>query len=184
MPEERAEQKIKDAELARAAVFPVTGNDKFSNAQFVNTAMIDEDYIMVGSNVDEVTLNKIKKGEYVDFGKLIPKDRIISIEENHLELVIKGGHTYYVPVSESTDISNFNKWEQAFRVFSNVYTKYHPHQSSELIKYNHVIHTISANYPWENVYMYDKDFRIHMGKHPERNWSIILQQAWSLRLRD
>ena len=32
--------------------------------------------------------------------------------------------------------------------------------------------------------MYDKDFRIHMSKHPERNWGIILQQAWSLRLKD
>ena len=32
--------------------------------------------------------------------------------------------------------------------------------------------------------MYDKDFRIHMSKHPERNWSIKLQQAWALRLRE
>ena len=32
--------------------------------------------------------------------------------------------------------------------------------------------------------MYDKDFRIHRSKHPLRNWSIILQQAWALRLRD
>ena len=32
--------------------------------------------------------------------------------------------------------------------------------------------------------MYDKDFRIHMAKFPTRSWSIILQQAWNLRLRE
>ena len=37
---------------------------------------------------------------------------------------------------------------------------------------------------WENVYAYDMDFRIHMSRHPERSWGIILQQAWSMRLQD
>ena len=190
-PDERMEDNIRDAELSRAIVFPASGNynknnitPKYTKGQYVNTAMMDEDYITVGSHLDEVTLNKIKNSEYVDFGKLIPKDRILATEENRLELVMKGGHTYYVPVAETTEISNFNCWEQAFRVYSNIYTKFFPHRSSELIEYNHIIHTISLSYPWENVYLYDKDFRIHISKHPERNWSIILQQAWSLRLRD
>ena len=59
-----------------------------------------------------------------------------------------------------------------------------PHRSAELIEYNHVIHTISTVYQWDNVYLYDKDFRIHMGRNPECNQSTILQQSWSLRLRD
>ena len=25
---------------------------------------------------------------------------------------------------------------------------------------------------------------MHLGKHPERSWSVILQQAWSMKLRD
>ena len=37
---------------------------------------------------------------------------------------------------------------------------------------------------WENVYAYDKDFRLHMARYPGRNWSLILHQAWALRLRD
>ena len=146
--------------------------------------MMDEDYMVVGSHVDKSTLEKIRKGDYIDFGKLLPKNRILAVEDSHLELVIKGGHTYYVPVSESTDINCYSKWEQAFRVFSNIYMKFYPYRSSELIEYNHVIHTVSLTYPWENVYMYDKYFRIHMSKHPDRNWSIILQQAWALRLRE
>ena len=186
-PEQRAEQKVREAENLKAYTFPVTGKDprqKHRLSQFFNTAMIDKDYMVVGSHVDEATYQRIKQGEFIDFGKLIPKDRIISEEENRLELVIKGGQSYYVPISETTEINSFSKWEQAFRVYSNIYTKFYPHHLSELIEYNHVIHTISQMYPWDSVYMYDKDFHIHMAKHPERNWSIILQQAWSLRLRE
>ena len=32
--------------------------------------------------------------------------------------------------------------------------------------------------------MYDKEFRLHMARNPMRSWSMILQQAWSLRLKD
>ena len=32
--------------------------------------------------------------------------------------------------------------------------------------------------------MFDKDFRMHMARNPQRNWGMILQQTWSLRLKD
>ena len=103
-----------------------------------------------------------------------------------MELVICNGHTYYVPVCKTTSISNFQRWEQAFRVFANIYTKtnVNANRSSELIEYNQIIHTASLNFVWKNVYMYDKDFRLHMAWNPQRNWGIILQQAWSLQLHD
>ena len=34
------------------------------------------------------------------------------------------------------------------------------------------------------MYAYDKEFRLHIAKHPDRNWAVILQQAWSMKLRD
>ena len=108
---------------------------------------MDEDHMGVGSHVDESMWLKMKRGEYIDFGKLIPRDCILATEENRLELVVHGGHTYYMPVSETTEITSFAKWEQAFRVFSNIYTRFYPHKSSELIEYNHVIYTISLTYP-------------------------------------
>ena len=141
-------------------------------------------YIVVGNHLDHLTIDKIERGDYVDFDKLIPKDRILAQEDQRMEMVIKGGKTFYIPVSDTTDITNFARWEQAFRVYSNVYTRANPHRSSELIEYNHVIHTIASTHIWENVYMYDKDFRIHLACNPNRSWSIILQQAWSLRLKD
>ena len=179
-PEERTARIIHDAELAKGRILPTQGK----NLNFLHTAMVDKSYIIVVSHVDELIVSKIQKGEYIDFGKLIPHDRVIAQEDQCLELVFQGGKSFYVPISETTNVSNYARWEQAFCVYSNIYTKSHPQRSCELIEYNHVIHTISQSYTWENVYQYDKDFHIHMACNPGRNWGVILQQAWSLHLRD
>ena len=83
-----------------------------------------------------------------------------------------------------SSLTNFYKWEAAFRVYANILTSKFPQKSAELLQYCHVIHTASQTYVWENVYLYDKEFRFHMSCHPQRSWSIILQEAWNLRLKD
>ena len=182
-PEERTFTIIKEVEAAKAKIFPSQANEQISNFEFI--AKMDQDYSLVGSHVDELTQAKIICGEYIDFGKLIPKERIISEEEgNKMELIIKGGRTYWAPVTESLSINGFSRWEQAFRIFSDIYTRAYPQKSTELIQYNHIIHSIAGTYVWENVYSYDKEFRLHLSKHPDRNWGVILQQAWSMKLKD
>ena len=81
-------------------------------------------------------------------------------------------------------MTNFSRWEQAFRVFSNIYMCKYPDRSSELIQYNHVTHTAALLYTWDNVYLYDRDFRFHLSRYPNRSWAVILQQAWTMRLKD
>ena len=154
--------------------------------EFVHLSMVDESYQLVGSHLDQNMQDRIIQGEYVDFSRLIPKDKILTADDNRYEMVVKDGKTYWVPVGnqEGTSISNFNRWEQAFCVYSDVYMRAYPHRSSELVQYCHLIHTASQSYTWENVYMYDKDFRLHMARHPTCSWSIILQQAWVVRLKD
>ena len=71
-------------------------------------------------------------------------------------------HSGFAAAGETVTINSFSKWEQAFRIFSNIYTKEHPNRASELIQYNHVIHTIASTYTWENVYAYDRQFRMHL----------------------
>ena len=98
-----------------------------------------------------------------------------------MEMVNRGGLTYWVPISERTSgsISNIAKWEEAFRI----YTEGNPSRAVELIQYSHIIHEAALEYPWENVYSYDREFRLHMSKYPLRNWGIILQQTWTLKMQ-
>ena len=185
---QRADRMVCEAEEAKAKLFAPPGRSpaNYSHRQgYRFTAEIDEDYSVIGRHVDAFIQQKIIKGEYVDFGKLIPKDKILSDEEgDRFELMTKNGKTFWSPISESVQISSFTRWEQAFRVFSSIYNKQYPHKSTELIQYNHIIHSISLMYIWDNVYAYDKDFRIHLSRHPDRPWNLILHQAWFLRLKD
>ena len=201
-PEEKACCMIQEAENSKARIFATPGkntgctfnvDDEMLQSRGISgngnmmgtpTAIVDEGYIVVGAHVDEATISKIKKGEYVDFGRLIPRDRVIAEEDGRMEMIVKDGRTFWSPVTSVTNIGSFAKWEQAFRVFSNIYCKANSHRSAELIEYNHIIHTIAMAYSWDNVYTYDKEFRMHMGRNPHRSWAMILQQAWSLRLKD
>ena len=205
--EEQARDLIKEGEQSKARILelpgesmgrqgisnygPITqgrfnpGRDFDYKQQFIHSAMVDEQYSMVATHVDETLYNKVTNGEYVDFSKLIPRDRVWEEDNQTLELVQRGGKAVFAPSSdrETTAITNFNKWEQAFRVFSAIFTKEHPERSSELVQYNHLIYTTAQTYVWSNVYAYDKDFRIHLSHNPSRTWSLILQQAWSFRLK-
>ena len=188
-PMTRGEEMIKEAETAKARMLATSGNDKSPNlvSLKVHSSMMDEDYVVIGANVEDALWKKIQNNEYVDFSKLLAKDRITMEEDHRLELVTRGGLTFFTPVADregNGGITSFGKWEQAFRVFSNIFTSKFPERATELIQYNHVIYLASLNFQWENVYLYDKEFRLHMSRHPERSWAIILQQAWTLRLKD
>ena len=140
-------------------------------------AVVDEDYLVVGNFVEEHIRQRIENGEYVDFSRLLPRDCLLLDEENRMAIINRNGHTFFVPASDAdpASISNFSQWEQAFHVFSNIYTKKFPGHTSELIQYNHIIHTAALTYTWENVYLYDRNFRFHLSRYPHRSWAVILQ---------
>ena len=190
--EERSERIIAEAEAARARIYnaiganqliPINLNVDRPMANF--SYQMDEDYLFVASHVDEVIRQKIINGEYVDFIKLIRKDKMSEEEEQKMIMVNKGGMSYWVPMSHRNQtISSYSKWDQAFRVFLDIYTMNHANRTSELIQYGHIIQTASMTYAWENVYFYDREFRRHMERHPTCSWGVILQQAWTMYLKD
>ena len=193
MPQEQGDKMVRLSERAKASLFPPQCqnlqnnlNANYTSKQFVpkDVTLIDQDYVVVSGHVDPALQEKIVSGQYVDFGKLLPKDRVSALDDSRMELVVRNGKAFWVPISDGVSINNFAKWEQAFRVYANIYAKAHQEHAGELIEYNHVIHSISLSFAWDNVYAYDCDFRLHLARHPDRSWSIILQQAWAMRLCD
>ena len=135
---QQADDYIHDVEAAKAKMLQTTGNElNIQSLEFNSprvTTAVDENYILVGSHVDLLTREKIQNGSYVDFAKLLPKDRS-SLDDNRMELISKGGQTFFVLAAdrENAGITNFHKWEQAFRIYSNIYLKALPIRSTELI---------------------------------------------------
>ena len=185
-PEELAEQLIREAEKAKTRMFEVPGEHNLIPIR-QSVSSIDEDYQMIDAHVDELVKRKITNFEYIDLSKLLVKGRSVKEEEHQrLEIVNRNGMSYLLPVAdrESVQINSYGKWEQAFRIYSNIVTAKHPGKATELLQYNHTIHAASTSYIWENVYSYDKEFRHHIGRHPQRPWNVILQQAWTMLLKD
>ena len=148
------------------------------------SVVADENYMIVGAHIDLSIRDKIKLSEYVDFVRLLSKDR--NPDDNRLELVNRGGQTFFVPAADrnTQGISGLERWEQAFRVFSNIYLNQFPEKATQLIQYNHIICPAAATFTWDNIYNYGKEFRMHLSNFPDRSWGIILQQAWSMCLKD
>ena len=188
--QDHGEEMTREAEMSKARLLPTRGNSNLPVDEFViqdsYSSVADENYLVIGGNLDQSLKQKIINHEYIDFACLLPKGRLAMEQDTRMELINKGGATYFVPVAdcELAGIHNFAKWEQAFRVFSNVYTHHYPSRATELIQYNHVIHTATTTYIWENVYTYDREFRMRLSHFPHRSWAIILQQAWSMYLKD
>ena len=59
-------------------------------------------------------------------------------DDQRLEIVNCNDFTYLTPFSdkEATQISSYHRWEQAFRVLSNVITKKYPSKLTEGISFN------------------------------------------------
>ena len=187
-PEEQAERLVREAERSKARMIEASGNSPLSNLNrtLLYSVIIDKGYLQVAAHVDDGLKQKIQRFEYIDFARLLPQDKILQEEDHRLTLVNKGGVPYLMPASDPRDaqIQSYSKWDQAFRDYSEIITTKFPQKAQELIQYNYVIHMAAQTYVWENVYSYDKDFRIHIGRNPTRTWSVILQQALTMRLKD
>ena len=204
--EKHSRKMIKRAEAAKATMYNIPGKDThikqsinelgrlslnkeirggiFSVSDMFHSVLVDEKYTLAGAHLDSLTKKKIREGDYVDFARLVPRDRVLTQQDERIELVNVNGHPTFRPVSDCEIINNFNKWEQAFQVYSTIYTEAHPHKAKELIQYNHIIYSASLMFVWSNIYAYDISFRMHISENLGRNCGIILQQVWTMRLRE
>ena len=187
-PEERAAELIVEAEQSRARMYEVAGElNKFEGLNLNKHSMLmDEDYQMIDAHLDETLKKKIWNFEYIDLSRLLNKSRNVGEETQHLGIINRGGVSYLTPVvdKESINIGSYWRWDQAFRIYSNVLTTRYPYKAPELYQYNHTIHAAATTYVWKNVYEYDKEFRYHISRHPKHSWGVILQQAWTMLLKN
>ena len=99
----RAAEVIQEAEAAKARIFDLQGRsdelnlfgEKYGelNVRFdlVHSAMVDENYMLVAAHLEESLQGRIIKGEYVDFSRLIPRDRILEEEDETMQMIVKNG---------------------------------------------------------------------------------------------
>ena len=75
-----ADNRAREAERSKARIFEVSGNVPLTRNSC--TSSIDEDFMLLAAHVDESSTQKIARGEYVNFVKLIQKDKLTLEEDN------------------------------------------------------------------------------------------------------
>ena len=109
-PYERGEERPKDADRKKDKLEATPGRQRVheflginrtpleqnankvtlgSSAQLFQN--VDEEYMSIGGHVDALLQERIVNFEYIDFGKIIPRDKITKIEDQRMELVVCGG---------------------------------------------------------------------------------------------
>ena len=92
--EQRAENMIREAEMAKIQLLEMPGRknnlmgtDFKCKQDFVHTVMVDESFMLVATHIDDNLKGKIKNGNYVDFARLLLRDRIMDEQNQRLEWV-------------------------------------------------------------------------------------------------
>ena len=186
---ERAAKHIAEAEQFRASVNAPKGNITtiMQNPFYEGNVWDDDEFFHITCHVDPVLIPKIQRGEFVDLEKLTPRlKNKFSMENQHkTELCIQDGNTFFTPyIDKERKITNFQKWENAFRVYATIYCQANPERSHEIWQYVYIINTASSVYSWLNVAEYDFAFRHMIGSNPKRNWGKTYTQMWNLCMTD
>ena len=74
-----SELMIREVEASRVRMVTTPGKqtrDEGLPLSFLQSAYVDEEYLVMGSHLDEAIIKKIKNHEYVDFAKLLPRDKL------------------------------------------------------------------------------------------------------------
>ena len=146
-----------------------------------NVGLSDDNFFHLMCHVDNALIAEIEKGKFVKLEKMIPKDKRSRSDSNRLEWIQNEGSTYLAPVSDRVSkISNYRKWEQAFRVYATIYCGANPQRSREIWQYVTVISTAASSFVWENVYAYDITFRHLMAFNPAHSWAVTYNQMWNI----
>ena len=183
-----AERIILDAERFKAAIAPPQGNltmnMNMTTQQLQRILDTDDDFFHVSSHVESGTVVKIERGGYVELEKLKPRTNEVDTE-NRMELVNRNGMSFWVTARDKEGkISNVKKWDEVFRIYSTIYTRANPERAAEILQYVDTIHVAAAAYAWENVYKYDKKFRLLMAAKPYRSWAKTYTHMWNLCLTE
>ena len=168
-----ANKLIVEAEQFKATIERPTGT------------LSDDDFFHLICHVDQNTIAKIERGEYVDLEKLYPHDKgrkqMYDLNEDMI-LKQRDGATYLGPPVRERHITRVRRWEKAFRIYATIYCKANPIRTGEIWQYIEDINTAASAYVWDNIVHYDYVFRQLMAFNPKRSWAVTYTKMWNLSM--
>ena len=114
---------------------------------------------------------KAAKGLFLDYKTLLI-DPLLPLRNQKLTLVRDpdSGNVEWVEKSVAKEITSFDQWLKAHMVYAAMYVEANPQCTSEIIKYESLIHNASLRFDWDAILLYDFHFRQGMAEDPLKSW--------------
>lgn len=192
---DRTERMILEVERQKLLLKkPISGNKHAISSQLKqlldkpgsSDLSCDDKLFGLSVHLDDLMILRIESGEFVDFSKLIPTDKVVPEEpSNRMQLITHEGKLGVAPFvnKDAVTVNCYKRWEIAFDVYSGVYTRAHPMRGPEMLEYKHVIRNASETYVWSNVYDYDKIHRRHMERNLGCTWAKKHKDIWTDKVK-
>ena len=122
-------------------------------------------------------LEKIRKGEYIDFSTLTTKAMFGAPEPTSqtsftLELAPSGDSFAIQPTSSHKRITSFPAWLECWNIYLAIMVDHNPSKARELIAYQAIITSASRQYPLHAWLNYDTQFRITAASDHTLRWDM------------
>ena len=113
MQRQQADRIVREAEAGKARIFDVTGEQQvyenenvLLNNAFLHALSVDKSYQLIGGHLTDSVKRKICDGEYTDYGKLLPRDKVRQEEDDRVEILNKGGKMILAPFSGRDSVTH------------------------------------------------------------------------------
>ena len=136
----------------------------------------------LGVGIASATKEKIIKGEFIDLGSLLERQRVPSSSPPNLAFSFNtSGQVVLKEATRKIKIFSIQAWTDAFLIFSSIFLGAHPNRCQELLKYMHFIRAAASRFPSSKGWLdYDEQFRLRQQEHPERSWAVIDSELWAV----
>ena len=143
--------------------------------------------VAVPQNIKE----RIWKGEFVEFGVLLPGNSSSTASmamgsndqgESDLTFFQKGQQIVLRPATPKRNIWSIEKWTDAFLVFASIYVQAKPQLCQDLLKYCSIIRSAATSYVGLGWRDYDTEFRRRKQNASDKSWADIDGELWLMKV--
>ena len=133
----------------------------------------------LGFVISDSIKNKVANLQYVEI-EYFSKPSSLEQEPEETCLTLKDGCFNLKKSPKPKQLYNINDWTDAFINFGKLLLESHPTRSLQILTYMSTIRGAARDHSFSAAMAYDKQFRMKLGKFPEKSFSLIDGQLWLL----
>ena len=112
--------------------------------------------MLLSKHVPANIKHRIWSNKYVDFAYLIESDPTEETPYQFVQSTTNPGTLTLAQAKSSSKIDSWVSWNKALQIFTEIYCMKYPNKCMQLLQYSGILNNLSSQFPFDQVYRYDK----------------------------